>query len=70
MSDILRQSPHIVAHLDFLGARNKMRSQEDRELFLQQIYDVFTSTDSQLARMAHSMQKSMYNRIFSDNILV
>ena len=66
----LQQTPHIVAHLDFIGARNKMRSQEARNNFLQQIYEIYTTTDSRLSMMTKRIRESLYYRIFSDNILV
>ena len=67
----LKQTPHIVAHLDFLGAREKMRSIEERDLFLNQINDIYTKTaNNKFSNITKYMLRSMYSRIFSDNILV
>ena len=70
MHEYLKQTPHIVAHLDILGAREKMRSQETRDLFLQQINEVYTIVNSQLSAVTKRMRELMFCRIFSDNILV
>ena len=67
---MLTQRPHIVAHLDFLGAREKMRSPQDSEKFLQQINDIYTKVDSDLSRFVKAIQRTMKVRIFSDNILL
>lgn len=67
----LSQTPHIVAHLDFLGAKEKMRSIEERDAFLQQIYEIYIATaNNKLSNITKYMLRSMYSRIFSDNILV
>ena len=70
MHEYLKQTPHIVAHLDILGARKKMSSQETRYIFLQQINEVYTSVNSQLSAVTKHIRESMFLRIFSDNILV
>ena len=74
--ELLKQTPYIVAFLDFLGAEAKMCSQQDRDKFLQNIYSVYTAAansrevKTQLEKMTRSFRQPLFCKIFSDNILI
>ena len=50
----LKQTPHIVAFLDFLGATAKMRSSEANDKFLQEIYTVYNFANQVLEQTEKS----------------
>lgn len=65
----LKQSQYIVAHLDFLGAQDMMRSEKKRDWLLEQMKEIYTTT-ADLMKDAPQVGKPMLEtRIFSDNII-
>lgn len=65
----LKQSQYIVAHLDFLGASEKMKSVEERDKFLQQIYKIYYGIKRAMEDAPAHGKPQLDIRIFSDNIL-
>ena len=65
----LEQSQYIVAHLDFLGASEKMKSVEERDKFLQQIYKIYYGIKRAMEDAPAHGKPQLDIRIFSDNIL-
>lgn len=64
----LKQTPHIVAFLDFLGAQEKMNAPDESGRFLEKINSIYHIADSLIDKDLDSMQLKI--KIFSDNILV
>ncbi len=65
----LEQSRYIVAHLDFLGASEKMKSVEEKDSFLQQIYKIYHGIKKAMEAAPSYGRPILDIRIFSDNIL-
>lgn len=61
----LKQTPHIVAFLDFLGASEKMRDPVKNDKFLQEINSVYMR-----AKISKNVNPQLKIKIFSDNIVV
>ena len=61
----LKQTPHIVAFLDFLGASEKMRDPVKNDKFLQEINSVYMR-----AKISKDINPQLKIKIFSDNIVV
>ena len=66
----LKQTPHIVAFLDFLGATAKMRSSEANDKFLQEIYTVYNFANHMLEQTEKKRKNKLKIKIFSDNIVI
>ena len=66
----LKQTPHIVAFLDFLGATAKMRSVKDNDNFLQEIYTVYNFANQILEQTEKKRENKLKIKIFSDNIVI
>ena len=66
----LKQTPHIVAFLDFLGASEKMRSPEQNNIFLQEINYVYAFANCILQRTQEFRPNRIKVKIFSDNIVI
>lgn len=64
------QTPHIVAHLDFLGASEKMTSAKDRNDFLQKLRIIYNDVIDVMTEKELSGEESVKIRIFSDNIVI
>ena len=67
---MLKQTPHIVAFLDFLGATEKMKSPEQNDIFLQEINYVYAFAKRILQRTQDSRSNKLKIKIFSDNIVI
>ena len=70
MTKKLIQTPHIVAHIDFLGASKKMLTPGESNDFLQKINCIYSTV---LQKKNLSIQCGLSNlkvRIFSDNIVI
>ena len=65
----LEQSQYIVAHLDFLGASERMKSIEMRDDFLQKIYKIYYGIKCIMELVPGYGGPALDIRIFSDNIL-
>ena len=66
----LKQTPHIVAFLDFLGATEKMKSEEESDDFLQEISTVYAFARHIVERTEKERDRKLKIKIFSDNILI
>ncbi|MBP5530889.1 MAG: hypothetical protein J6Y54_02515 [Lentisphaeria bacterium] len=66
----LKQKPHIVAFLDFLGAADKMKSEKESDEFLQEIYTVYAFARHIVKRTENERNRKLKIKIFSDNILI
>ena len=66
----VKQTPHIVAFLDFLGATEKMKSEEESDVFLQEIYTVYSFANHVLEKTEEKRDKKLKVKIFSDNIFI
>ena len=66
----LKQTPHIVAFLDFLGATEKMKSEKDGDEFLQEIFTVYNFARHVLEKTEKKQEKKLKVKIFSDNIFI
>ena len=66
----LKQTPHIVAFLDFLGASEKMRDPAKNDKFLQDICTVYNFAKHILKETEKNRKNKLEIKIFSDNILV
>ena len=66
----LRQTPHIVAFLDFLGASEKMRDPDKNDSFLQAINAVYTRAKNILEKTEENRNNKLKIKIFSDNIVI
>ena len=61
----LKQTQHIVAFLDFLGASDKMRDCKRNDKFLQDINAIY-----QHAKISKDVNPQLKIKIFSDNIVI
>ena len=66
----LKQTPHIVAFLDFLGATEKMNNPAKNDKFLQEIYTVYNFANHILEKTKQEHHKTLKIKIFSDNIVI
>ena len=66
----LEQKKYVVAFLDFLGAKEKMKSPEESDNFLQQIKDIYYFIKKVKERAAKWEIADVEVRIFSDNIVM
>ncbi|MBE6358194.1 MAG: hypothetical protein E7057_02980 [Lentisphaerae bacterium] len=66
----LKQTPHIVAFLDFLGASEKMRDPKENNKFLQSINYVYSFANYIHKDMKKSYKSNIKIKIFSDNIII
>ena len=65
-----RQNEYIVAHIDFLGAAQKMTSPEDSDDFLGKIYEIYTKGLELLNKAEKNGLPPLDIKIFSDNIVI
>ena len=70
MEKKLKQTPYIVAFLDFLGASEKMEMSGESDVFLQQIYRIYNIAIGELKLVKKIGLLDLDVKIFSDNILV
>ena len=70
MGKKLKQTPYIVAFLDFLGASEKMEMSGESDVFLQQIYRIYNIAIGELKLVKKIGLLDLDVKIFSDNILV
>ena len=68
--DELKQTLHIVAHLDFLGATEKMKSPEQSSEFLQKLHMIYNDVIDVMTEKELSGDEGVNIRIFSDNIVI
>lgn len=66
----LKQTPHIVAFLDFLGASEKMRDPAKNDKFLQEINAVYKFAQDMHEQNDGKLSDRFKIKIFSDNIVV
>ena len=66
----LKQTPHIVAFLDFLGASEKMTSAKDSNDFLKKLHLIYNDVIDVMTEKELSGEESVKIRIFSDNIVI
>ena len=66
----LKQTPHIVAFLDFLGASEKMRDPVKSNKFLQIVNAVYSLALSICDKIDENSNEKPKIKIFSDNIVV
>ena len=64
-TETLKQTPHILAFLDFLGASEKMRAPAKNDKFLQDINAIY-----QHAKISKDVNPQLKIKIFSDNIVI
>lgn len=69
-NDELKQTLHIVAHLDFLGATEKMKSPEQSSEFLQKLHMIYNDVIDVMTEKELSGDEGVNIRIFSDNIVI
>ena len=69
-TETLKQTPHIVAFLDFLGASEKMRDPAKNDKFLQEIHTVYNFANHILKKTKQEYRKTLKIKIFSDNIVI
>ena len=70
MEKKLKQTPYIVAFLDFLGASEKMEMSGESDVFLQQIYRIYNIAIGELKLVKKIGLLDLDVKIFSDNILI
>ena len=66
----LKQTPHIVAFLDFLGATEKMKNHDKNDKFLQDICTVYNFAKHILKQTEKERKNKLEIKIFSDNIFL
>ena len=66
----LKQTPHIVAFLDFLGAEQKMRTPHESEIFLTTIQKIYDSAMDVISLNNAFTKDIVKVQIFSDNIVL
>lgn len=69
-TEMLKQTPHIVAFLDFLGASEKMRDPAKNDSFLQAIKAVYTRAIEILKITERDQENKLKIKIFSDNVFI
>lgn len=68
--ETLKQTPHIVAFLDFLGTSEKMRNPAKNDKFLQAINAVYAQAKYILEKTEENRNNKLKIKIFSDNIVI
>lgn len=66
----LQQSQYIVAHIDFLGSKSKMKSAEERDDFLQNLHRIYHGIIKVINISQEHRDTKLEIRVFSDNILI
>ena len=69
-SEPLKQTPHIVAFLDFLGATEKIKDHDKNDKFLQDICTVYNFAKHILKQTEKECKNKLEIKIFSDNIFI
>lgn len=70
-TEMLKQTPHIVAFIDFLGVTEKIKSSEWSSDFLQRMHYIYTSNIDTMEEVYKNYNKPRLKiKIFSDNIIM
>ena len=65
-----KQEEYIVAHIDFLGAKEKMTSSQKSDDFLGEMYQIYTKGLELLNKAAKNGLPPLDTKFFSDNIVI